>query len=113
MEWRDRPVLVTGGASFIGSHLVDALVERGASVSVVDDLSSGHLENIRGHVDDGRVEFIKADLREPGVASRVVRGKSVVCVREGANRNESGCGAGSRNILEAARARCGIGRYTF
>ena len=48
-------MLVTGGASFIGSHLVDALVERGARVRVVDDLSSGRLENIQQHIDAGRV----------------------------------------------------------
>jgi nucleoside-diphosphate-sugar epimerase len=78
MEWRDRPVLVTGGTSFIGSHLVDALLERQARVWVVDDLSSGRLENIRGHLDSGRVEFIKADLRQPGVADRIARGKSIV-----------------------------------
>lgn len=67
MDWNDCRVLVTGGASFIGSHLVDALVERGALVRVVDDLSSGKLDNIRGHLEAGRVEFRQADLREPGV----------------------------------------------
>ena len=51
--WKDRPVLVTGGASFIGSHLVDALARHGARVRVVDDLSSGHLENIKRHVENG------------------------------------------------------------
>lgn len=76
--WRQRKVLVTGGASFIGSHLVDALVERGALVRVVDDLSSGRLENIQGHLDAHRIEFIKADLREPGVARRAVAGMSMV-----------------------------------
>ena len=78
MNWKDRPVLITGGASFIGSHLVDGLVERGAAVRVVDDLSSGHLNNIKGHVDAGRVEFIRADLREAGVAQKAVDGMSVV-----------------------------------
>jgi UDP-glucose 4-epimerase len=46
MDWNKQHVLVTGGASFIGSHLVDALLERGATMRVVDDLSSGTLENI-------------------------------------------------------------------
>ena len=57
MEWDRRQVLVTGGASFIGSRLVDALVERGAKVRVADDLSSGKLENIRSYVESGQVEF--------------------------------------------------------
>lgn len=78
MNWKGRKVLVTGGASFIGSHLVDALVERGAIVRVVDDLSSGKLENIQGHLDVGRIEFIKADLRNPVVAQRAVEGISIV-----------------------------------
>ena len=68
MNWQDMNVLITGGASFIGSHLTDALVERGARIRIVDDLSSGRLENIQAHVATGRVEFVQADLREPGVA---------------------------------------------
>lgn len=78
MTWSNRNVLVTGGASFIGSHLVDALVERDVSVRIVDNLSSGKVENIRHHVDAGRVEFIKADLKEPGVARRTIEGMDVV-----------------------------------
>ena len=78
MNWQDRKVLVTGGTSFIGSTLVDALLARGARIRVVDDLSSGREENIRDHIKKGRVEFVKADLREPGIADRVVKGMSVV-----------------------------------
>jgi nucleoside-diphosphate-sugar epimerase len=78
VEWSRRTVLVTGGASFIGSHLVDALVERGARVRVVDDLSSGRLDNLTEHVQAGRVEFVNANLTDPGVAERVVEGMSVV-----------------------------------
>ncbi|HLW79292.1 MAG TPA: NAD-dependent epimerase/dehydratase family protein, partial [Terriglobia bacterium] len=78
MDWSRRKVLVTGGASFIGSHLVDALAGRGADLRVADDLSSGKLENIQGHVDSGRVELIQADLREAGAAGKAMEGVSVV-----------------------------------
>ena len=58
MNWKGLKVLVTGGASFIGSHLVDALVRRGARVRVVDNLSSGKIENIQGHVKAGKVAAV-------------------------------------------------------
>jgi nucleoside-diphosphate-sugar epimerase len=76
--WQGQHVLVTGGASFIGSHLTDALVERGAKVRVVDDLSSGKLENIRSHVTSKIVEFMQADLREPGIVRSAMRGVQTV-----------------------------------
>ena len=78
MKWTNRNVLVTGGASFIGSHLVDALVQLGAKVCVVDDLSSGELANIQSHINTGQVKFVQADLREAEVIERVVRGMSIV-----------------------------------
>ncbi len=78
MNWRQKRVLVTGGASFIGSHLVDALLERGAAVRVVDDLSSGKLEHLQPHLDAGRVAFMHADLKDPGVARQAMEGMEVV-----------------------------------
>jgi len=78
MDWRNANALVTGGASFIGSHLVDALIALGARVRVVDNLSSGKLDHIRPHVDAGRVEFTHADLNDPLVADQAVRGMNVV-----------------------------------
>jgi nucleoside-diphosphate-sugar epimerase len=78
VNWKNRPVLVTGGASFIGSHLVDALVAREARVRVIDDLSSGRLDNLKEHLSGQRVEFVKANLSEPGVAEKAVEGMSVV-----------------------------------
>jgi len=78
MEWKNLKVLVTGGASFIGSHLVDALVKRGANVRVVDDLSSGKIENIAGHISSKKIEFTQADLREPGVSKEAVSDAQVV-----------------------------------
>ncbi len=76
--WQGRTVLVTGGAAFIGSHLVDALLARGAQVRVVDNLSSGHLDNLRDHLDAGRIEFQQADLLDPAAARRAVAGMQTV-----------------------------------
>jgi nucleoside-diphosphate-sugar epimerase len=79
MHWSQKKVLVTGGASFISSHLIDELVAKGArSIRVVDDLTSGRLANIQGHIDAGIVEFRKEDLLHPGVAQRAVEGRDVV-----------------------------------
>jgi len=58
-------VLVVGGAGFIGSHLVDVLMERGVEVVVFDNLSSGSLENIRRWLDSPGFTFIKGDLLSP------------------------------------------------
>ncbi len=79
MTWKEKHVLVTGGASFISSHLIDLLVAKGATrIRVVDDLSSGRLANIQHHLDAGVVEMRKADLLEPGVAQESVRDIDVV-----------------------------------
>lgn len=78
MNWTERRVLVTGGASFIGSHLVDALVTRGARVRIVDNLSSGSRQNLAGHLAAGRVELIEADLTAAGTASSAARGMQTV-----------------------------------
>lgn len=71
--WRGQRALVTGGASFIGSTLADQLVARGARVRIVDDLTSGRLENIGHHRGNTDVEFLQADLREPGVTRAAVQ----------------------------------------
>lgn len=78
MDWTGKRVLVTGGASFIGSHLVDALVTRGAVVRVVDNLSSGKLDNIRDHLGRESIEFRQADLLDPRVAREAVSGVHTV-----------------------------------
>jgi nucleoside-diphosphate-sugar epimerase len=60
--WNGRRVLVTGGASFIGSHLAEELLRQGARVRVVDDLSSGEMANLAAVA--GAIEFVEADLRD-------------------------------------------------
>ena len=68
--------LVTGGAGFIGSHLVEELVRRGARVRVVDSLVTGHRENLATVA--SRVEFIEGDLAEPEVANAAAAGVDYV-----------------------------------
>lgn len=63
--------LVTGGAGFIGSNLVDALVARGDSVSVVDDLSSGKEANLAGALAAG-ARLVRADIRDGAALARIV-----------------------------------------
>jgi len=63
--------LVTGGAGFIGSNLVDALLARGDDVTVVDDLSSGRIENLSGALDRG-TQLERLDIRDRETLARVV-----------------------------------------
>lgn len=79
MDWSQKHILVTGGASFISSHLIDHLVAQGARrIRVVDDLSSGRLANIQEHIDSGMVEFRNESLLAPGVAQTSVEKIDVV-----------------------------------
>jgi nucleoside-diphosphate-sugar epimerase len=70
LRYSGESVLVTGGASFIGSHLVELLVAQGARVRVADDFSSGSMPNLYGV--SGEIEIFAGDLRDPGVAARAV-----------------------------------------
>lgn len=65
-------VLITGGAGFIGSHLADHLLARGADVVVLDDLSAGRLSNLAGALDHPRFEFINGSVLDPQLLARVV-----------------------------------------
>jgi UDP-glucose 4-epimerase len=69
---------VTDEVNFIGSHLVVRLVRDGYRVRVVDNLSSGRIENIKHHLDAGTVELIVGDLKEPQVVLKAVEGADVV-----------------------------------
>lgn len=64
--------LVTGGAGFIGSHIVDALVKNGDKVKVIDDFSSGARENLQGAID--KIELIEDDIRDKAVVGSLMQG---------------------------------------
>jgi len=79
-EGGDRPVLVTGGAGFIGSHLVDALLAEGRRVRVLDDLSTGRRENLAEARAAGgdALDLLVGDLRDSEACERACRGVDLV-----------------------------------
>jgi len=104
--------LITGGAGFIGANLAHALVVRGESVRILDDFSSGRIENLHGIED--RVEILRGDLRDPTAVSRAVQGTEIILhqaalnsnprsIREPGPTNAVNVG-GTLLLLEAARA---------
>jgi UDP-glucose 4-epimerase len=112
-------VLITGGAGFIGSHLVEALAGLGAKVVVLDDLSGGSRDNLAGL---GPVEFVEGSILDAGVLARCTRGCRFVfhqaalgsvpmSVREPRRYHEVNS-TGTLNVLEAARS-AGVERVLF
>jgi UDP-glucose 4-epimerase len=109
--------LVTGGAGFIGSHLVDALVARGDDVRVLDDLSTGHHENV-----NPGAELVVGSLTDPDVVAQAVAGRDVVfhlgalgaVARSVADPRGSNAVNvdGTLNVLTLARD-AGVGRVVF
>jgi UDP-glucose 4-epimerase len=71
-------VLVTGGAGFIGSHLIDRIVDEGYDVSVIDNLYSGKLENIERHIKRGKVDFLEGDIRDTSLVKKSLIGVDAV-----------------------------------
>lgn len=70
--------LVTGGAGFIGSHVVDRLLEEGYEVTAVDNLSEGRLENVAHLKGHEKFRFVNGDLREEKAMKKLVKGNEVV-----------------------------------
>jgi len=71
-------VLVSGGAGFIGSHLVDALINDGFEVSVLDSLSSGRIVNIEHHLGSKKLRFVKGDIRDIDAINEVLEDVEVI-----------------------------------
>jgi UDP-glucose 4-epimerase len=112
--------LVTGGAGFIGSHLVDALIRNGSEVVVLDNLSSGYRENLSGKW--GEITFILGDIRDAATCAKAAAGcdgifheAALVSVPESISRpldNHDINVTGTVNVLEAARKQ-GVKRVVF
>lgn len=113
-------ILVTGGAGFIGSNLTIRLVEAGHAVTVLDDLSTGHLENLLPVQD--AVRFVEGDVRDPEAVLAAARGAEIVfhqaalpsvprSIAAPGETNAVNVG-GTMNVLLAARAE-GVRRVVF
>lgn len=112
--------LVTGGAGFIGSHLVEALVARGERVRVLDNFSTGRWENLSAVQD--QIEVIAGDIRDPQAVRRAMEGiqvvahlaarVSVAASLEDPQETMEVNTKGTLNLLEAARW-SGIHRFLF
>jgi len=115
-----RRVCVTGGAGFIGSHLVDALVARGDDVRVIDDCSTGAVENLSHY--SGRINFTEASILNRAALRRSFEGCEIVfhlaayVSAPGSVRDPESCHAinatGTLEVLEAARA-CSVQRVVM
>ncbi len=115
-----RTFLVTGGAGFIGSHIVEALVRRGDRVRVIDNLSTGFLSNLEPFLE--KIEFIKADLLDEEAVNRAVEGvdcvfheaalASVPLSVEQPLMTHAACATGTVTLLDAAR-RAGVRRVVY
>jgi UDP-glucose 4-epimerase len=112
-----RRVLVTGGAGFIGSHLVDALVAGGARVTVLDDFSSGRRANLAA----SGAEIVEGDVGDDGALDRALAGVEVVmhlatrCVRLSLSDPEEVHRVNSHGTLRALMAarRHAVGRVVY
>ena len=103
--------LVTGGAGFIGSHIVDALVKNGDKVKVIDDFSSGARENLEGLA--GKIELTEGDIRDKAVVGSIMQGVDYVLHQAALRSVPKSLGNpklyndvninGTLNILEAAK----------
>src|SRR3954470_1250863 len=83
----DARILVTGGAGFIGSHLVDALVAEGERITVLDDFSTGRRDNLEAAAARGDVRVVQGSILDPSAIDAAMAGVTqvyhlaVACVR--------------------------------
>lgn len=71
-------ILVTGGAGFIGSHVVDRLVNEGYEIRVLDDLSTGNLDNVQSYLGSDKVELVRGDIRDASLVKKSLEGVNIV-----------------------------------
>lgn len=78
MKIENLKILVTGGAGFIGSHLVDSLVLFGNQVVVIDNFTSGKMENLRDHLNNKNVKIVNGDICNRALVHEITKGIDIV-----------------------------------
>jgi len=78
MKIENLNILITGGAGFIGSHLVDTLAERGNRITILDNFSSGKMENLRHHLNNRDIKIVEGDIRDMSLLTEVTGGVDIV-----------------------------------
>lgn len=121
MKLEGQKILVTGGAGFIGSHLVEFLIEGGFSVVVLDNFRNGTHKNLASVSQSPRLQIIEGDIRDSATCRRASEGAGVVfhlaClgVRHSLHNpveNHEVNASGTLNVLQAARA-AGVERFVY
>jgi nucleoside-diphosphate-sugar epimerase len=78
MVYNYEKILVTGGAGFIGSHIVDQLIDEGFDVTVIDNLNTGRIENIVHHQNKKSFHFVKGDIRDFDLLKEIMKDMDAV-----------------------------------
>jgi UDP-glucose 4-epimerase len=118
----EKNVLVTGGAGFIGSHLVDRLLSDGHHVTVIDNLSTGRLDNLTHHKGNSRLQFVQADIADFAQIAPHFKNQTIVfhmaaladvvpSIVNPRNYYTSNV-MGTMNVVEASRLN-GIGKFVY
>ena len=71
-------VLVTGGAGFLGSHLVEVLLEKNCTITIIDNLRNGFMENLSHVLNNNKLNFIQGDIRDYELCEELLKEKDII-----------------------------------
>ena len=121
-EYRGKNIFITGGAGFIGSHLVDILISESDTITVYDNLISGNVDFIKTHFSGRKFQFVEADILDLKTLKQAMKGHDIIWhfaantdIPRGNNEVDldlKNCTIGTHNVLEAMHQN-GVGQIVF